>query len=303
MARLYLGLDLHPRRLAAVGLRRRSGTSELVGGRVVALPDGVLGTSLRTPNILDRQRFTAFLHEVLHPLAGGEERLAVTLPDAVGRLLLTEVDTPFKTRQEGEDILRWQLKESLPDESQGVCLDYQVLGRRENGRLRLLVSAIARAVLDQYEEVLQGAGYHPAVIDFHSPQLYNFYRTQLDLGNDALLVAIEGGTLSLQYFEGQRLSFHRSREVERDGRAVFDELHRSLAGVRESAPGIRRAAVFVHSDWSEREELADALTALFDQDVVWLDPHLERISTGRIDLPPAAARDLVAAIGAAERLI
>lgn len=304
MARCYLGLDLHPRRLAAVALRRRRrGLHQLTAGRVADLPDGVLALSARTPNILDRSRFVAALHEVLHPLAAGEERLAVALPDAAGRVLLTDVDAPFASRREGEEILRWQLRGSLPNEGQGVRLDYQELGRSEAGKVRLAVAAIAGSVLDQYEEVLQAAGYHATVIDFHSLQLYNYYRPQLDLGSDTLLIALEGGILSLQYFEKRQLAFHRQREIAPEIGAVFRELNRTLTGAVETVPGLRRAAVFVHHDWPVREELAEALQALFEQETIWLDPHLERICAGRIELPPWQARGLVAAIGAAERLI
>lgn len=303
MARRYLGLDLNPRRLAAVALRRQRGTGELVSGRIIDLPDGVITPGLRTPNILDRGRFVAAMQEVLHPLADGVDRLSVALPDAAGRLLLAEIDSRFTSRREGEEILRWQLRSSLPNEGQDVRLDYQELGRREDGKTSLIVSAIARNVLDQYEELIQESGYHPAIVDFHSLQVYNYYRPQLDLGNDALLISLEGSVLNLLYFEAHKLAFHRSRSVEQDVDAVFRELNLSLTGALGARPGVKRAGVFVHNDWAEKEDLAEALRGLFEQEISWLDPHLERICAGRIDLPPWQSRGLVAAIGAAERLL
>ena len=77
ISRLYLGLDLRPRQLGAVALSRKGRGVVLVGGRVVSLPDDVVCPSLRSPNILDRPRFVAALRDVLHPIAGREERLVL----------------------------------------------------------------------------------------------------------------------------------------------------------------------------------------------------------------------------------
>lgn len=303
ISRRYLGLDVTPGELRAVVLQRRQRVTRLIAGRVAPLPEGVLVPSLRARNILDRPRLVASLRDVLNPLAEREERLSVSLPDAAGRLLLAEVESPFKSRAEGEEVLRWQLKNSLPGEGKSLRLDFQVLGRRENGRVQLAVTTMAAEVLDQYEEILGEAGYHPSVIDFHSLHLYNFYRPRLDIGGDAILVAVEGGVLGLHYLEGHRLAFHRAREVGADSMAVFRELRRTLVGAVGSCPGMKRAEVFVHSDWSEREELTAALNGLFEREVTWLEPHLQRLAVGPLELPAWQLCNLTAAVGAAERFL
>jgi len=260
--------------------------------------------SVREPNVLDPRRFVEAVGEVLNPISAGEERIALSLPDGVGRVLLTETESAFKSKNEGVEILKWQLKASLPGDPKDVQLDYQILKKRDTGRYTLAVALIANPVLHQYEELLAEAGYHPAVVDFHSLHVYNYYRPRLDLGEDFILVGVEGGILSIQFFEGRVLAFHRTREVQSSPKRVFQELSRSVVGCRDSFPGFRRASLCLHSDWAERQPLVDALRSAFERDeVVQLEPHLERLAEPSLKVISGNLRSLVAAVGAAERML
>jgi type IV pilus assembly protein PilM len=303
MRRTYLALDITPRQLRAIAMRRRGKASSLTGGRVLSLPEGVLTLSVREPNILDSRRFVEAVQELLDPLAGREERLALCLPDAVGRVMLVETETALRTREEGVDILKWQLKSSLPDAPKDVQLDFQVLHKSETGRFQVVTSFIAGRVLQQYEELLGEAGYGAAVVDFHSLSVYNYYRPRLDLGEDFILIGVEGGSLSVQLFQGQILCYHRCREVDPSPAGVFQELSRSLAGAQEQYPGFRRAAAFLHCDWADPQPLLAAVRSAFErEEMQLLDPHLERLAAAGVETVGRAGT-LVAAVGAAERLM
>lgn len=302
--RTYPALDVTPGELRGVSLHRKGRGVSLDGGRVFSLKKGDISLSLREPNILEPRRFVEAVCEVLDPLAAGEERIALCLPDGIGRVLLTETETAFKSKQEGVEILKWQLKASLPADPKEVQLDYQVLQKSASGRYTLAVAFIANRVLHQYEELLAEAGYHAAVIDFHSLHLFNYYRPRLDLGEDFILVGVEGDALGIQFFQGRVLAFHRAREVQASPVRVFQELSRSVVGCQESFPAFRRAALFLHSDWPDRQPLVDAVRSAFErEELVQLDPHLERLAPPSLQVTTGSLRSLVAAVGAAERLL
>lgn len=301
--RNYLGLDVTAGELRAVRLRRRGRKTALHGGRILSLPPGTIQTSARASNVLDLPRFLDALHEVLDPLAGREDRVALSLPDTVGRLLLMEVENPFRTRSEGIEVLKWQLKESLPADTREVRLDYQVLERTENGRFRLVVAVMAERVLSSYEEAIEAAGYQSAMVVFHSLSLYNFFRPRLDLGENFLLVGVEKGLLSLQHFQGQILTFHRAREVEPFPATVFQEINRSLVAGQSLSPGLPRAAVFFHCDLEERMAVMEAVQAAFGKEIIPLEPHLDRMAPPGASAPLRDERGLTAAVGAAERMM
>jgi len=301
--RTYLGLDIHPTEISAVALRRQAKGSLLLGTQVHPLPPSVFKPSLREPNILDVKRFQEQVKRALVPLAGREDRIALSLPESSGQLILTEVETALGSKDEGREILRWQLKSHFPIDPKDVQLDYQIIEKTEGGRFRLAVAFIAKAVLHQFEEILSSVGFNPAMVDFHSLSLYNYYRPRIDLGGDFFLIGIEESSLSIQFFQGHNLGFHRSREVEPNPHSIFQELLRTLVSCTKSFPLSRRAAVFLHTSWPEAEPLHEAVRAAFSREVILLDPHLDRMSSALLTSGKTATRGLVAAIGAAERMM
>jgi type IV pilus assembly protein PilM len=301
--RTYLGLDIRCGELRAVALHRHGRSARLANGRLLPMADDILQPTLRRANILDRRRFISALQEVLHPLADNEERIAVSLPEGAGRLLLSEVEQAFASREEGAEILRWQLKNQLPDEARDVQLDFQVVGIGQSGRTRLLVGLISRSVLQDYEDIIAEAGYGAQLIDFHPLNLYNFYRQRLEMGSDFVLVGVDRQTLSLQFYQDRLLGFFRACDIQSDPALIFQELNRSLAGQKEKFPGFGRSPVFVHCDWPETGEVMAAVNSVFGRDSALLEAEVQQLTTVPLELPAWRLRGLAAAIGAAERLL
>lgn len=303
IGRRYLGVDIRDNEIRAVALRREGRRGVLAGGRVIGLPSGVITPSARVAHVRDQARLIAALQELLPPLAGREERVALVLPDSAGRLLLADVETPLRSRQEALQILLWQLKGNFPVPSDEIHLAYQILEQREDGRTRVAVAVMARAIVEQYENLLELAGYHAVDIGFHGLQVYNYYRTRLDRPEETALVIVEGRSFALHYYQGHQLLYQRAREIEAEPAAVYRELSRTLVGATEQFPALRRAGAFVQSDWAECDELLSAVQAAFSRPAMLLEPHLHSVGTVADSLPAARLRGLVGAVGAAEGLM
>ena len=302
MARAFLGIDVQEQGLTFAALAKGKLANRLLGLRFESLP-GAAELSSRQPNIRDSRRFVEALRRGATLLAGREERVALSLPDRVGRLLMIEVDAPFKSRQEGIDILKWRLKSSLPLPPAQTHIDYQILARREDGRQRCLVAAIGLPLLDQYQDLVNEAGRHALHIDFHTLNLYNYYRPRLDLGDEFALVRLEKGQLSLQYFQARSLVYQRSRSIQPHSEQIFREINRTLVDVYDKYASARRCAVFAHVD-TELTEIADELLhVVFEREIHLLDAGLQRLATGAIAGGLEATGAVVAALGGAERLI
>jgi type IV pilus assembly protein PilM len=236
-------------------------------------------------------------------LSTKEERLALILPESVGRLFTVEIEPPFTSKSEGEKIIKWQLKGNLPADPEATVLDFQVLDQREDGRKRLLVAAVARTVLDEYEAVITAAGYFPVLVGFHSIFLHNYYRTRLEQPDESVLLILESGHLSFEYSQGRVPLYHRFRKVGDDRAAIFQEISRALVGAQEDYPGLKRAEVFLQCDLVETKEAVDLFRAAFQREIVLLDPHIDRIASQPSDWPKWRLRGLTAAVGAAEQMI
>lgn len=302
MSRFYVGVDVQPAGLFFAVLQRNRPHTRLVGLRFESL-EGVLEASSRKPNIRDARRFVEGMRRGVDALAGQEERIALSLPDRAGRIYLTDVDTPFKSYDEGVEVLKWRLKTSLPATPAQVQLDYQLFDKREDGRQRCIVAALAKPVLEQYEDLINEAGRHAVQIDFHSLNLYNYYRPRLDLGDEFVLVSLEQGMLSIQYVLGHNLCYQRVRELRMSPEIAFREINRTLVEAYEAFPSMKRCAVFAHVDPVLNAQVDTLLSSAFEREVKCLDPALKRFSgEGRTGgLQPVGS--VVAALGAAERMM
>ncbi len=300
--RNYLGLDIQPQAMRAVALRRHGKATTLSGGRLLGLDEGVLLPSFRNPNIKDVNRFIDGLHEILDPLAAKEERLSLALPEQSGILLLADIESVLKSKAEGIEVLKWQLREKLPDDVD-LQIDYQILARDETGRQKVLVAAMSVDVLRQYEEVIIQAGYGAELIGFRSMALYNYYRSRFDTDESFVLLSVEDDALNFQYYLNNRLTFHRSRVAGNEVSDIHREINRSLAGEKEKMTGINRASVYLHTNREDSTDLCQALGSLFDNEPQLLKPALEKMSMEPLTLTDRQAHSLVTAVGAAERLI
>ena len=209
-------------------------------------PD-TLHISLREANILNAEAFVATLKGAHAQLLSRSEMLAVSLPDAVTRIILFDLEGRFKSRSEAIDLIRWKLKKSIPLDSADTILDYQQLTIRDNGDLGLLVAIASRSVITQYEDLIGAAGLSPARIDCNSFNMHRLFERRLSLQDDYILISFYGGVLSIMVYIQGVLEFFRSKELAgvpaTDGR-VFMEINSSLLVYRERFPEREIDAVF-----------------------------------------------------------
>ena len=304
LRRTYIGLDIREQGLRAMAIQRRGHQLALAGAQQEAFAGQVLSAHFNQLNIHDEDGFCTTLKKTLMPLTGRDDRVSVALPDRAGQLFLVEVETPFNSRAEGVEVLRWQLKDSLPGKAQQFALDFQVMDEREPGLKKVLVAVISRAVLAQYEDLFARVGYAATVIDFHSLSLYNAYRSKIDLGQDFILIGVDGSQLSLQVFFDGVLSFCRCRTVDVDPAGVCRELNRSLVTCRSHFSGFARLPVYLHTDWDKQGELFDAVDDVFEQSVQLLISPVSKLQNGFGNhLAAERTSGMVAALGAAERMM
>lgn len=302
LRRRFVGIDLNATGLTLAALRRERTSSHIAGIRQESI-EGVFQFSGQRPNVRDSRRFVEGLQRGVDLLAPGEEQVGFSLPDRAGRLYLIDIETPFKSHQEGVDILKWSLKGSLPAEPSQVNLDFQVLEKRDDGRRRCIAAAIAMPVLEQYENLAQEAGLHAVTIEFHSLNLINFYQGRHDFGEEFIFAGLENGALTVKYYCGKVPVYQRVREGLLKPQRLFHELNRTLTEVYAAFPATRRCLVYAHVDQDLGEGAEQLLTAAFEREVKILDPQFRRqAGSGTLDsLPPYGA--LAAALAAAESLM
>jgi type IV pilus assembly protein PilM len=238
-SRKSIGVDISPNGAAFALLGGTSAAPRLE--RVAQRPfaAGTLRASLREVNILEPHAFCDRLREAHTLLLYNGTRISVALPDAVGRILLMDVEGRFKNRAEALDIIRWKLKKSLPFDVADTHLDYQQLATRQSGEMALLVTLVSRTVIGQYEELISAAGLIPARIDLTALSLCRAFEKRLAVEGDGALISFHGSTLAIMVVMDGIPEFVRIKEL--PGAAAVDsrvymEINNSLLAYRERFP-------------------------------------------------------------------
>lgn len=238
-ARKSLGVEINPSGVAFALMSGSASSARVERVAYAPMSPGAVRVSLREPNILDPQQFSDAVRSAHNLLLHGGMRLSISLPDAVGRIMMLDVEGRFKSRAEGLDIIRWKLKKNIPFDIADTHLDYQQLKVRENGDMALMVALVSRTVIGQYEELLVSAGFTPARIDFNSFNLYRVFETRLAHQDDVTLISFYDSTLSILIFADGVLEFQRIKDLTGsrgvDSR-VFMEINSSLMVYRERFP-------------------------------------------------------------------
>ena len=242
-----LGIDITPAGIACVLVSGKAAMPRLERVAYAPLPPGVLKVSLREANIADPGLFSDRLTSAHNLLLTSELRASVTIPDAVGRVMIIDIEGRFKSRSEALDIIRWKLKKNIPFDLADTHLDYQQLQVRENGDMSLMVALVSRGVIGQYEDLLCQAGMVPARIEFTLFSLCRAFEQRLALQEDQVLVYYRDSVLGVIGFAGGQPEYVRTKELSGvgalDGR-VFMELNSSLLVYRERLPERQLTNVF-----------------------------------------------------------
>lgn len=270
----------------------------------VSLPADTLKFSMREENVLNRASFVAAIRELHLKLLSHVKRVSLSLPDSTGRVMLMDVETRFKSRDEGADIIRWKLKKNYPIDINETHLDYQVIREKDTGELSILVSLIARQVVHQYEELLVEAGLEPDRIDFTTFNLYSLFSQRLDLSDNSILVTCHGGASGMLIFHDGYLEFCRSKEVPggiREPNRFFREINSSLLLYNEKFTGHSPTEAFCIYSEDDTEAFCSLVGEATGLEPVLLDA--ERIFAP-VNCPGADVKTLrryAAALGSAVR--
>src|SRR5512138_3852077 len=207
-----VGLEIAQEGASIALAAKRRGLPVLERCESVSFPAGTLRLSLKEPNIIDRPFLVGQLRELHARLLINQKQVSLSLPDAAGRVLLLDLETRLKSKEEGADLIRWKLKKNLPLDISEIHLDYQTLQVRETGELSVLVSLISRGVIAQYEEILSEVGLEPIRIDFTTFNLMQLFLRMVGQENTAVVLWYKG-VISILIFHAGILEFYRAKEI------------------------------------------------------------------------------------------
>ena len=275
------GMEISQDGLALVQVAGKRSLPSLERFVVTEFPPETVKVSFKESNIVNPAKFVAHVREAYLQLCSAQTRVALSLPDATGRVLLLDMETRFKNREEGLDLIRWKLKKTFPLDVSDVHLDYQVLQYRDSGEVSVLVGLISRQVVTQYEDLLLEAGLEPNRIDFSTLNVYRLLADRCDNSEHTAFISWFRGIVGVMVFSDGVLEFYRHKEIQGstpEMNRLYREINSSLLVYHDKKGGQQLQKVFFTADSSDKSALGGVIGAATGLEPLYidLDPFIQR---------------------------
>src|SRR5688500_17104846 len=192
-----LGIGISARSLSLIALRRLPFCQPAVT-RVAERPiqDGWDPPTGSSPNIAGMGALTEELGALTKSLS--DRSVAITLPDESATIGVFTFETLPKQQQELETVIRWRFQQEADLKVARERLVYRLFPGEKAASV--LAAAVNQAVLNQYLSLLDSARLLPVSIGFESFQLFDAYRSVMDVGRERFFVHYNGRILTFLAF-------------------------------------------------------------------------------------------------------
>lgn len=298
-----LGLELHQHGFAWVLASGSNDAPVIERFEAFRAAEEIIKPSIKEPNIVNPAALGGVLSESWRKLLVDTKRVSLSIPDLAGRVMMLEMESPVKNKEEGIDQVKWKLKKSFPVELSELHLDYHLLKTSEEGVATLLVALASRAVINEYEELLLSLSLEPSKIDFAAFNLYRLFASRLDINEQMAFLICYRGVLSVMIFQDGVLDFHRSKFLSTalsDPVRLYREVNSSLLVYSDSHGGWKPQKFFYYAPAADRPLLKSVIVEVAGVEPVHVDTD-SFIGSSKQKIDTADLPEILSALGAAAR--
>jgi type IV pilus assembly protein PilM len=162
------GLDLSDLSVKAVWLERVGNHEAIASYGSVAIPPGAIADG----EIIDGEIVKSAIKTLLEksgPKKISTKKVICSLPET--KAFLRIITLPQMKTDEVKEAIKWEIEANIPLTLDQVYYDWQVLDLNltdEKDKMNVLVVAVSRTNVDQFQEVLEGAGLEPLGLETES---------------------------------------------------------------------------------------------------------------------------------------
>ena len=198
-------------RVTAVAVADQGRSHVLTAFASEPLPAGAVEPALNAPNVHDQATLADAIRSALQHLGQRSKRIALVLPDSVGKVSLIRFEKIPERLQDLEQLIRWQVRKSAPFRIEDAQVAWQPAVGLSGGGREYLVTVARRDIVLAYERACEAAGAHAGIVDLAS---FNYINAVLAAGparGDWLLVHLAADYATLAVVRGDNVVSFRNR--------------------------------------------------------------------------------------------
>jgi Tfp pilus assembly PilM family ATPase len=212
-------VEINPRRVTAAVISGPRGSRVLSSYAGEPLPAGVVDASLNAINVHDPAALGAAIRSVLDRLSSRPRRVALVLPDTVGKLSLVRFEKVPAKAQDLDQLIRWQVRKAAPFKIEDAQVSWVPGIVPPEGGREFVVTVARRDIIESYERACEAAGAYPGIVDLATVNLINAVLAtdgRAAPSSDWLLVHIASDYSTMAVVRGANVISFRTRSSEKD---------------------------------------------------------------------------------------
>lgn len=268
---ILAGMEITPSSIKTVRVDKRKSGWGLTHWGELPLPPGTVKCSYKERNISDIDSFKDAVWSAVEAIGGDGARIGISLPNETMKVYVQEFDELPRNSAEIRKMVNWWAGKTLRISPEDFVISYQVLGESAEGRRRVLAALGHRAVIHEYEFILNELNILPVMIRPAGINQFNFYSEEIpSTGVFAYLgffdayfafVVIENGTL---------LFYHGVKKGASDSHFIHN-LDMTLQFFLDSCPEKKIERLFMGYPGNHYLALAKDLMEIIAEDIVVID--------------------------------
>ena len=216
---LSAALEISARRVTLAVVAGQGGARVLSAYATELLPEGAVEPALNAANVHDAAALGAAIRRALDSVTPRPKRVALVLPDIVGKLSLLRFEKIPAKPQDLEQLIRWQVRKAAPFKIEDAQVAWVPGMALPDGGREYIVLVARRDIVESYERACEAAGAYPGLVDLASMNLINAVlvtQGAVPPAADWLLVHVAPEYSTLAVVRGGDVIFFRTRPSEQD---------------------------------------------------------------------------------------
>src|SRR4051812_9406684 len=212
-------VEINPRRVTAAVIAEQGRTRVLTSYAGEPLAAGVVEAALNGPNVHDAAALTAAIRIVLDRLSSRPKRIALVLPDSVGKLSLVRFEKIPAKAQDLDQLIRWQVRKTAPFRIEDAQISWVPGIIPPEGGREYIVTVARRDIIQSYERACEAAGTYAGIVDLATVNLVNAVlgtEARAAAAADWLLVHVAADYSTMAVIRGSSVIFFRTRSADKD---------------------------------------------------------------------------------------
>ncbi|GER92965.1 pilus assembly protein PilM [hot springs metagenome] len=207
-----IGLDIGSAYIKAVQLNDTKTGYELVLFDMIPIQQGVIIDGM----VEDKPALIASIKELL-------KKINVKKSDAIigvsghSSVVIKRITIPLMTEEELDASMKYEAEQYVPFDINDVEIDFQILGPRaeEDGQMDVVLVAVKKSVIKDYNDVVSQAGLEPIIMDVDSFALSNMYEVNygIEERKNIALVNIGASTTNINILQNGVPVFTRDSAI------------------------------------------------------------------------------------------